>query len=313
MRARTDVPAGLLRLAREQTGVISRAQAAGFGLTAAVIARLLAQGSWGSLERGIFLVPDIEPSWLGQVWAATLLGGFGARAAGRSAARLDGLLDEDPSPIEILIPFDRRCGDRSWVVFRRERDRVRSASTGAQPSRTRIADTVIDLCAGASESSCVDLVTKAVQRRLVRVEDLLAAVGCRKIVTHRTLLTALLADVAGGVHSTLEFRYLVDVERAHGLPTAQRQQIRPGRNGFLDVLYAEYALVVELDGRIGHVGEGKFRDRARDNAHTKVGLRSLRFGWHEVAGNPCGIATDVAELLIGLGWNGLPSTCARCR
>ena len=35
-----------------------------------------------------------------------------------------------------------------------------------------------------------------------------------------------------------------------------------------DVDYEEYGLLVELDGRRGHDGAGRFRDMNRDNRHV---------------------------------------------
>jgi very-short-patch-repair endonuclease len=307
------MPPGLAQLARQQAGVVSRGQSIGFGLSPTVLGRLLADGHWGRLESGIYLVPDVEPSWLGRVWAGVLIGGHNARAGGRTAAALLGLVDDEPLPVEILIPFGRRLADRHWVVFRQERDRVRAPSTRAEPPRTRIEDTVLDLCAAGSEAACIDWVTKAVQRRLTSPQELRAALGRRTRQPHRKLLVGLLADVASGVHSTLEHRYLHDVERAHGLPTGSRQRATAARREFVDVLYLGRTLVVELDGKIGHVGEGRFRDRRRDNRNVSLGLPTLRFGWHDITEDPCGTALQVAEMLIGLGWSGYPDKCPRCR
>src|ERR1700712_1629878 len=222
MHARLQVPPLLIQLVREQAGVVSRRQSIGFGLTPTVLGRLVASGHWGRLESGICLVPDVEPSWLGRVWAGGLLGGADARVAGRTAAVLLGLADDQTLPIEILIPFGRRLADRPWLVFRQERDRVRAASTKAEPPRTRIEDTVLDLCATGSAAACIDWVTRAVQRRLTSPQDLRAALGRRTRQPHRKLLSGLLTDVASGVHSTLEHHYLHAVQRPHGLATGSR-------------------------------------------------------------------------------------------
>lgn len=210
------------------------------------------------------------------------------------------------------MPFGRHLTDREWVRFVQERDRVRKRSSRAEPPRTRVEDTVLDLCAGAPESVVIDRITAAVQRRLTTCSALQAALDARRIANRR-FVQAVVNDVASGVHSGLEHTYLHDVERAHGLADGSRQRARPNRNGFLDVLYEEFSLVVELDGRVGHVGEGRWRDRRRDNVHTRAGLRTLRFGWHEVTHEPCAVALEVAEVLIGLGWPGYPGRCPRCR
>jgi hypothetical protein len=107
-------------------------------------------------------------------------------------------------------------------------------------------------------------------------------------------------------------RYLHDVERAHGLPTGERQS-RSTAGDVRDVLYRRYATVVELDGRLGHEGLGRFRDMRRDNAATLDGDVTLRYGDADIRTEPCAVAFQVAEVLIRRGWGGLPTRCRRCR
>jgi len=108
--------------------------------------------------------------------------------------------------------------------------------------------------ADGSSADCLSWVTQAVKRRLTTAQALLAALQRRSRMPNRKIHTDLLTDVAAGVHSALEHRYLHEVESAHDLPAGNRQHARPGGNGFVDVSYVRFALVVELDGRIGHVG-----------------------------------------------------------
>ncbi len=314
MRARQAVPQAVIRLAIQQSGVVLREQASGLGLGRKPLLRLLVEGHWGSVEPGIYLSPNTSPGWMAHVWAGILVGGPGSRAGDLTAAALGGLFDDQLLPVRILVPNGTRRRERPWATFQQERDGVRAPSGRSEPPRTRIEDTVLDLCAVGSETACVEWVTTAVQRRLTSTGALLAALARRRRMPHRRFLQSLLGEVSAGVHSPLEHRYLHDVERAHGLIAGTRQRPRPGRGGYIDVVYEEFALVVELDGRVGHVGAGDaFRDRRRDNRHTAVGLRTLRFGWQEVTLDPCGIASEVAEVLVGLGWGGLPVRCPRCR
>ena len=70
-----------------------------------------------------------------------------------------------------------------------------------------------------------------------------------------------------GVRSGLELRYARDVERAHGLPSAQRQARREiaGRAHYRDNWYAEYGVCVEVDGQAYHRDEQVWKDKRRDN------------------------------------------------
>ena len=56
------------------------------------------------------------------------------------------------------------------------------------------------------------------------------------------------------------------------------------------MLYKEYGLLIELDGRLGHEGVGRFRDMRRDNRATIDGLATLRYGFGDVHGIPCEVA-----------------------
>jgi hypothetical protein len=77
----------------------------------------------------------------------------------------------------------------------------------------------------------------------------------------RPWLVEALADVADGVMSPIELRYMRDVERAHGLPSAKRQARRELDGGvrYLDNFYEAFRLCVEIDGRLTHPPEQKWR------------------------------------------------------
>jgi hypothetical protein len=125
-------------------------------------------------------------------------------------------------------------------------------------------------------------------------------------------VSALLDDIASGAESVLEHGYLARVERAHGLPRATRQVERRARGGreYRDVEYADYAMVVELDGRLGHDSFGaQGRDADRDLADQVSGRHAVRLRWHQVFGTPCETAASLAVLLKRAGWTGAPRPC----
>ena len=127
----------------------------------------------------------------------------------------------------------------------------------------------------------------------------------------RTELGATLGLAAEGVHSLLEFRYVSRVERPHGLPTADRQQlvVRVGQRQYQDVTYREYGLVVELDGQAAHPVESRWHDVRRDNANAAGGQVTLRYGWGDVTDRPCFVAGQVAAALAIRGWTGVARRC----
>ena len=132
---------------------------------------------------------------------------------------------------------------------------------------------------------------------------------------YRAELLGALSDVREGVLSPLEYRYVHGVERPHGLPPASRQAmvILAGRRRYLDNLYQDYLLVVELDGAVAHPVAERWRDIHRDNSLQVLGLRTLRYGWSDVTGRRCAVAAQVADLLAQRGWPGPVRRCSpRC-
>ena len=311
VRTRQDPPIELLQLADLQAGVLSREQTTGYGLSRYPVDRLVDEGHWQRLSTGLLYTRRESPPWLALAWGGVLLGGQQARLGGLAAGHLHGLVPDPPTSICVHVPYGVQMLARGPWVFRRERPGLRWPSTGS-PSRIRAADAVLDLCDEATEDRVIDLVTRAVQARRVAVVDLRRRVGERPRVRHRALLLALLADVAQGAETPLELAYLRQVERPHGLPKGHRQQ--RNRAGHLrDVRYDEYQTVVELDGRLGHEGVGRFRDMQRDNYATVSGEATLRYGHVDVWGRSCLVAWQVGSVLMNRGWPGAPTRCGRCQ
>jgi hypothetical protein len=97
------------------------------------------------------------------------------------------------------------------------------------------------------------------------------------------------------------------------LPTGVRQArwISTGPSRWRDVEYETYRVIVELDGRVGHVEDGAFRDRRRDNHSTVRGRVTLRYGWTDTVADSCGTAAEVAQVLRANGWPGQPRACGQ--
>ena len=157
----------------------------------------------------------------------------------------------------------------------------------------------------------MDLVIRVCQAGLTTAARLRAELATRPRQRWRSLLLDLLADVADGVQSPLERRYLQRVERAHGLPRGERnhQEGGPGTHLYRDVRYRQYCLLIELDGLEAHPGRHAHRDRRRDNRSARDEHTTLRYGWHEVTGEPCDVAVEVAEVLAARGWTDPPRRC----
>lgn len=304
-------------LLAQQQGLISRAQALACGRKGRHIEWLVASGRWQRIHTGVFATFTGPLPFEARVWAAILRAGRGAVASHRTAAYLDGLCD-DPGPvIHVTIPADRyvQCGIDGVRVHQAHRLPMTRHPTRLPP-RTRVEETVLDLVDVAPHPREAETwVTAACQRRTTTPERLADALARRKKIRWRAMVEAMLVDVAEGAQSPLELRHLRRVERAHGLPAGCRQRRVSGdRVIWVDVDYQDFATRVELDGRVGHAGEGRFRDRHRDNRATVDGQATLRYGHADVFGDPCGVAREQVRVLRARGWTGRPRSCgSSCR
>jgi very-short-patch-repair endonuclease len=101
------------------------------------------------------------------------------------------------------------------------------------------------------------------------------------------------------------------VERAHRLPVARRQAaLRRGpRSQYLDNLYEDQRVAVELDGRAAHPAQNRWADIHRDNFFARYGIITLRYNWSDVTGRPCQVAAELSAILRGQGWPGSAQPC----
>jgi hypothetical protein len=266
------------------------------------------------------LLPGVYVTFTGprpdlcRVWAAVLYGGGQAAVGGLAALWLWGLLPDLPDLVTVRVPASRRVRDQPGV---RVVTRARLGSAvhpAAMPPRLRVEEALLDAVAGASEETrVVDLLLRAVNGRQTTPERVLAASRRRERLRWRRLVEDVLGEAGDGVRSGLELRWARDVERRHGLPRGERNVPdvdASGRRRYRDVRYRRWRLVVELDGREAHPDDARFRDRARDNALVERGEVPLRYGWREVAGEPCGVAAQLVRILRAQGWTGTPRGCS---
>ena len=107
MHPRSPVPDALILLADQQAGILTREQVLGAGLTRAVLERLLRQGPWSSLARGVCWTRSGDPPWIALAWGGVLLGGDRARLGPDSSAHLWSLHPEPPEVVDVLLPYAR--------------------------------------------------------------------------------------------------------------------------------------------------------------------------------------------------------------
>jgi very-short-patch-repair endonuclease len=244
--------------------------------------------------------------WLSRAWAGVLLGGEGSVLGLETAAQLLGLRPRNPDLVTVFVGVQRAFRP-GWRFIKAVR------TPNGEPPRTGVEATVLDLCVNADEDGMLALLADAISARRTTSTRLISELAGRPNQRNRALLREILGDVSSGAHSALERRYLVEVERAHHLPQAARQQ-HAHRTHRSDGWYQEYRLLIELDSKLHHSGGAAFTDMDRDNDHALIGLTTLRFGWAQVTGiGACRTARTVAMYLAARGWHDELQPCTRCR
>jgi very-short-patch-repair endonuclease len=306
------LPAHCRELLELQSGVISRRQARSLGVPEDLIDGRLRVGAWRQLQWGVYATFTGEPARAALLWAAVLRAGPDAALSHQSAAELDHLTSQPSPRIHVTVPRERRVRGATGVVIHRS-DRVGAARHPVLlPPRTRIEETVVDLTQTARTfDDAFHWLCQACGGRFTTPERLSSTLSERSRVRYRDSLSAALTDIADGVRSNLELRYVRRVERPHRLPVAQRQaQIAiGGSHRYPDNLYQEFGLAVELDGRAAHPAQHRWRDIHRDNATAGLGITTLRYSWADITEHACEVAAQIATVLRQRGWQGTARPC----
>ena len=181
------------------------------------------------------------------------------------------------------------------------------------PPRVRLEDALLAVCSEtAHRVDALALVSDACRRRVTTPARLAAELARRPRVTHRAWLLSVLQEAVDGVQSLLESSYRRRVERAHGLPRADRQRRERTTDGvvYRDAVYERFRLVIELDGRVGHeFNADKWNDQDRDLLAATEEVLTLRLGWRHSEVTPCRTASRLAAVLMNRGWRGTPRRC----
>lgn len=303
MHAAIPIPPDLTALAARQAGILLRPQVLANGGTQSMINRLLRTRTWRRIAQGVY-ARDGHVTFLALCHAGLLLARPGGVIGGRAAGHLYGVCS---APQSITVWGDQSRTQGPWRFRRGELEGA------GDPARLGGDDAVLESCAESRTGDVPGILVASLRSRMTTPERLRERALQLDRLPRRALILRLLPRLTEGIESPLEDHFLQRVQRAHLLPEGLRQKsLSPGSRS--DIVLEEFRLVIELDGRLGHEGEGAWRDYERDNRHLLLGYSTLRFGWHDVALRPCRVAGQVASVLLQRGWKGTArtGTARRC-
>lgn len=259
------------RLMKSQEGVLSAAQASEHRMKEWVPRGRLRTGDWQRLHRGVYAPHTGRITREEELYGALLRAGIDDAVLSHfTAAERHGFLKGQSHLIHISVPekfHPARYTRISGVIIHRSDAIVATCHPAMSPRCTRVDDTILDILK----------ITKGFDRRFNWICNAVGA-GCttpdrilsrlseRERFPGRQEVQLMLGFAAEGIRSWLELQWAEGVERPHGIPRPERQVRVSQKSGtkYLDNLYREFRLCVELDGRTTHPLGTQGRDKARD-------------------------------------------------
>jgi very-short-patch-repair endonuclease len=291
-------------LAAAQSGVVSRRQLYGAGLTRWQVAAQLKAGRWQRLGDQALCLHNGPVTDEQHQWAAVFQGGPRAKLDGASALVAGGLERYTVDRIRVSVPRGARARRTARYDVRQTRrwdpeDRAKPGVPRARPAPAAVRGALW----AVSDRQATYLLTVTVQQGLAPA----AAIGVEALTIkrhkRRLLIQAVVGELMGGVRSLGELDVVREL-RQRGLPPPTRQAVRKDGHGryFLDLYWPEWRLVVEIDGIHHGWAENVVADALRQNSLAIAGDTVLRLPLLGLRLRPEDFFEQIEEALRTNGW-----------
>lgn len=279
-------------IARDQEGIVTRAQLLTAGVGSSAIHRALRSGRLHRLHRGVLstLAPELIRED-GLLIAALLAAGEGAVLSHGTAAWRWHIIPAPPTAIELALP-QRRTAPAGITLFQ-SKLRPDDLTLNARFPTTSVARTLLDLATRYEHDALLRALAEAEFHHDLRPADVRRAF--RRGHPGSANLRAALDEHApghGDVKSNLErrFRTLL-LRRRIGLPL-RNQRLGPWT---VDCLWPDRRVVVELDGRQHARPRQADRDDDRDLWLRRNRYVVRRYGKRQVDDRPDDVVADLLD------------------
>lgn len=282
-------------IAGRQHGAISTAQLLAAELSHDQIATRVARGWLHRRHRGVYLVGHDATTELTEAIAATLAVAPGAVLSHRSAARLHGMVESLPHPLDVSTPGRHRAS-RDGIRVRRvarlsERDlRVVERIPVVSPALA-----LLGLAADTNPVTTQRALNEARAKRRISDRDLEELRGRTPRMAGWATLGELIRSEQGPDFSRREAELrLWQLIAAAGLPRPRRNAHAGGYE--VDLYWPEHGLVVEVDGYAFHSSRAAFeRDREKWANLQARRLAVLVFTWRQIVGRRQWVVARIAS------------------
>lgn len=282
----------------------SRRQLYDLGLTRGEVRNQVRAERWQRVWSRSLCLNTGEVSAEGLRWAAVFEGGRRAMLDGESALIASGLEHYSSDTLRVSVPRGGLAVRRPGLDVRRTRRWLAGDLAASGVPRTRVAVAAVRGALWAvSDKQASLLLTMPVQQGLVTAEHVGVALLSVKRDRRRALLHSVVLDLAGGARSISELEFTQECRR-RGLPEPGRQVVRRGRDGryYLDVLWDEWGVVVEIDGIHHSWATQVVSDALRHNDVTLTGLVVLRLPLLGLRVAPDDFFDQIERALRSAGW-----------
>lgn len=270
--------AAVTALAAEQAGVVSRRQVYELGLGRAEVRANVAAGRWQRVGRHVVAVTTGELGTPALLRAAQLSGGPRAQLDGASSLIAAGLKGFTVTVHRVSVPRGARTFRDEMVDVRQTRRWCADDCVAVGVSRTRSEVAAVRGALWArTQREAALLLTMTVQQQIVPAERLAVELLRIRRAPRLRYLHQVVGDLVGGVQSLGELDFAEGC-RARGFPEPDRQVVRRTPQGtyYLDVIWQEYRVRVEIDGIHHSWAQNVVQDALRHNELTMEGGVVLR-------------------------------------
>lgn len=288
-----------------QDGVASRRQLLALGLTRWDIAAELRAGRWRQHHRQTICVHTGPLGERARLWHAVIEAGTRAVLDGTGSLPAAGLAGFEADHVRVSVPRGAKILSSPGALVRQTRRLRRSdvvAGSGPPRVRTPIAAVRAGLWATSDRQAAL-LLTMTVQQRLATAEQVATALLDVRRDRRRRFLERVVLDLLGGAESLGELD-VAGICRRRGLPEPDRQVVRKGTNGryYLDIIWEQYRLVLEVDGIHHAWATSIVGDALRQNDLSLQSLTVLRLPLLGLRVEEDAFFDQVEAALTAAGW-----------
>lgn len=292
-------------LADRQGRVLSRPQLYALGVTRWEIRGQVRARRWELVGDQSVLLTNAGLDAVGERWAAVFQGGPRACLDGGSALVAAGLERYEIDAVRVSVPRGARIRRNRRFDIRQTRrwsadDIVRTGVPRTPPATAAVRAALW----ARTDREAIYVLTITVQQGLAPAEALGAEALRVRRDKRRLLLHEVVNELLDGARSLGEIDVARELER-RGFPPPTRQVLRrDGRNRYyLDLYWADYHLVVEIDGIHHTWAENVVGDALRQNAVVLQGDTFLRLPLLGLRLEPEAFFDQISRALRAAGWS----------